>query len=59
MNLFADKECTVSLVRDERPIYIYRENGTDYNFGPEEDNISHLTQMLSGKVGGVLGLGAT
>lgn len=52
--LFADPTCTVSVARDERIIYVYREMGAQSECEPKPK----LTQKLSSKIGGVLGLGA-
>lgn len=52
--LFADRDKGISLCRDERVVFIYREHGSSYELGSEH----HLTQTLKAKVGGVLGLGS-
>lgn len=53
---FADQTKNVSLCRDERVIYIYRQEGSNYEMN--KIDASKLSTSLSGNVGGMFGIGS-
>lgn len=58
---YADKKAGLSLCRDERMIYIYRDTeAASDEFGgvPLEDQKDRLSKKLVSKIGGVLGFAA-